>query len=163
MFRRASLATGATACLVAVLISGCGGGTSGATPTAGQPGSPTAHSSTTSQGSSGSSVSKAVLDAYVANAEKGMTSALGSSVRKIYASIHIEAVYPDGIRYVYVFKNAVDPAVGAKVIGKSAPVLRATFRTEVAPEMRKLGIAHPTVTWRYVNPDGSLVWTRTYS
>jgi hypothetical protein len=108
-------------------------------------------------------VSKDTLDSYVASANRGLKAAFGSSLKKVYSSIDIQPVYPDGIRYVYVFKNTVDPTVGAKYIDHTVPVLKSTFSTQVAPEMKKLGIAHPTVTWRYVNPDGSVVWTRTFS
>jgi hypothetical protein len=157
MVRRFSLAAAGAVCAVSVLVSGCGG-TSGTSSDAAQSGS-----ASTPSGSSTGSVPKAVLDAYVAKAKQGMKAAFGGSFKKIYSSIDIQPVYPDGIKYVYVFKNTVDPTLGAKYIDHTAPVLKTTFRTQVAPEMRKLGIAHPTVTWRYVNPDGSLVWTRTFS
>ena len=158
MIRRFSLAAAAAVCAMSVLLSGCGSGSSGTSSDNAQSGSSSAQS-----GSSKGSVPKAVLDAYVANAKQGMKAAFGGSFKKVYSSIDIQPVYPDGIKYVYVFKNTVDPTVGAKYIDHTVPVLKTTFRTQVAPEMKKLGIAHPTVTWRYVNPDGSLVWTRTFS
>jgi hypothetical protein len=157
MVRKLSSAAAAAVCAVSLLLSGCGG-TSGARSDTGGSGPSSAQS-----GSSAGSVPKAVLDAYVSNAKQHMKSAFGGSFKKIYSSIDIQPVYPDGIKYVYVFKNTVDPTVGAKYLDKSVPVLKATFRTQVAPEMKRLGIAHPSVTWRYVDPDGSLVWTRTFS
>jgi hypothetical protein len=72
-----------------------------------------------------------------------------------------DCVYSSGIGYVYTYKNHVDPAQGATYFSKQVPILKATFRTQVAPELKRLGFAHPSVTWTYVTPDCSLIWTHT--
>lgn len=82
---------------------------------------------------------------------------------QVYSSIRIRPVYPSGIEYVYSFKSAVRASRGAKYLDSQVPVLKAIFRTQVGPELRRLGFVHPSATWTYVNPDGSRVWTHTMS
>ena len=90
-----------------------------------------------------------------------MKSSLGASIKNVYSSIRVEPVYSSGINYVYVFRNRVGVSNGIKYLDSQVPLLKAAFRTQVAPEMKRLGFAHPSATWTYVNPDGSLVWTHT--
>lgn len=152
MSRRLSLAAGAAVCVLSVALSGCGGGSSA------HAGS---QSGSTQQGSG--TVSKAALDSYAAKAEQGVKAALSGPYRKIYSSIRVEPAYPDGIRFVYTFTHTVSPSVASQNIGKQASALKTAFTTEVAPELKQLGVAHPSVTWKYLNPDGSVVWQHTYS
>ena len=58
---------------------------------------------------------------------------------------------------------ALDPALAKPQLDKQAPTLRTQARTVVFPEMESLGFASPSVTYTYRNPDGSVVWTRTFS
>jgi hypothetical protein len=153
------MSAAALACATALLLSGCGGGTSAASS-----GTPEAGASTGHADASGTKApSKADLDAYVATVQRGMKSSIGSSVKKVYSSIRTEPVYPSGIKYVYVFKNQVDVSKGAQYLDTQLPLLKAAFRTQVAPEMKRVGFAHPSATWTYVNPDGTLIWTHTVS
>lgn len=110
-----------------------------------------------------STATNADLDAYVASAEKALREMFGGTFRKIYSEIDIVPVYPNGIEYDYTFRAAVDPALAGPQLDRQAPTLRTQARTVVVPEMESMGFASPTVTYTYRNPDGSVVWTRTFS
>ena len=110
-----------------------------------------------------STATDAELDAYVAAAEKALRQMFGDSFKKIYSELNIVPVYPNGIEYDYTFRAAVDPALALPQLDTQAPTLRTQARTVVVPEMERLGFADPTVTYTYRNPDGSVVWTRTFS
>jgi hypothetical protein len=158
MRRRVSLSAAAALCAATVFLSGCGNGSSEAadgTPLTG--GAP----STKTHDNDSSRPSTAKLDAYVGAAERGMKGAVGPSVRRIYSSMRILPVYSSGIKYVYTYKNHVDATRGAAALDKQVPLLKATYRTQVAAELKRLGFAHPSVTWTFLNSDGSLIWTHT--
>jgi hypothetical protein len=108
------------------------------------------------------SPSKALLDEYVAQSQKQLDTQLADAFKNLYSDISIRPSYPSGVEIVYVFKQAVSPSVATDSLNQSAPILRKTFTTLMAPEMKTLGFAHPSATWTYRNPDGSLVWTITY-
>jgi hypothetical protein len=110
-----------------------------------------------------STASHAELDAYVAAAETALRQMFGDSFKKIYSEMDIVPVHPNGIEYDYTFRAAVDPALALPQLDNQAPTLRTQARTVVVPEMERLGFADPTVTYTYRNPDGSVVWTRTFS
>ena len=71
--------------------------------------------------------------------------------------------YPSGIEYIYVFRDAIDVTAGATRLDTQLPLLKAAFRTQVKPEMSRLGFFRPSATWTYVNPDGTVVWSHTLS
>jgi hypothetical protein len=144
--------------MASVVLAGCSGATSGVTSETTQADGPVKHSDASVR----REPSKADLDAYVSAGRRGLKSMLGPSLKKVYSTIQVEPVYPSGIKYVYVFRNQVDVAQAAKQLKTQAPVLKAAFHTQVASEMKRLGFAHPSATWTYMNSDGSLIWTRTF-
>ena len=171
MVRATSLCGTVAAFIASVLLSGCGGGTpavnagtshTAAPATATTPATP-ATPATGADAPGASAPSRADLDTFAATAERGLKSALGPSIKKVYSSIRIEPVYPSGIKYVYVFKKQVRVSKVAKYLDTQVPLLKAAFRTQVAPEMKRLGFAHPSATWSYLNHDGSPIWSRTMS
>lgn len=175
MGRRTSLSGTVAVFTASVLLSGCGGGgttqadagtshsAAPATPATATMSATPATTAAQAEAPSSSAPSKADLDTYAATAERGMKSALGPSIKKVYSSIRIEPVYPSGIKYVYVFKEQVHASKVAKYLDTQVPLLKAAFRTQVAPEMKRLGYAHPSATWTYLNHDGSPIWSRTIS
>ena len=82
---------------------------------------------------------------------------------ELYSEIGIVPVYPNGIEYDYTFRAAVDPATAKRQLALQAPTLRTQARTVIIPEMEQQGFADPTVAFTYRNPDGSVVWSRTFS
>ena len=154
------------------MISGCGASTSGAGSDDAEAEDPAAATTRPDDkddqggtgdksGKGGEAPSRADLDAYVTAGERAMESMLGPGLKKLYESVDIEPVYPDGIEYVYVFKKEVDAVRGSTALKKQTPVLRASSRTQIVPEMKRLGFDDPSVTWTYRNPDGSTIWTLT--
>jgi hypothetical protein len=105
--------------------------------------------------------SKAELKAYVGSAQKQMKATYGDMFDKTYSSMRIEPDYPHGIEYVYVYKRPVDAPRVVDYLETTVPLLKKVVRTQVAPELERLGIAEPTVTWTYRNSDETLIWKRT--
>ena len=99
------------------------------------------------------------LDAYAAAAERALQSMLPANYKEIYSSVRVQPVYPDGIEYVYTYREPVDAAQAAVQIDSQLPLLKAAFRTQIVPEMRQHGWANPSARWSYLNPDGTVVWT----
>lgn len=176
MSRSRSLAAGVAATLVALLVSGCGGdATFTDTPAPiGTPTSSKAEDQDTSaepnasddpggqdEDAEAAGPSKSELKAYVSSAQKQIKATYGDMFDKTYSSMRIEPEYPNGIEYVYVYKRQVDVSRAADYLQTTVPVLKKVVQTQVAPELERLGIAEPTVTWTYRNPDGTLIWQRT--
>lgn len=129
-------------------------------------GSDTAEDTSTSQSSSSEESqggpSQQEFDDFVASAESQMNSTMGDAFKDIYSDIRIESMYPDGITYVYVYKQEVDPDFAVEQLETQIPVLRASFRSQVKPELQnQLGIEDPVVSWRYLQPDETLIWEHT--
>lgn len=166
MMAPASLKAAATVCLASLLLSGCAGGAE--TPAASEQttmsGSKAAPAKKDKKvGATDQAPSKAELKAYAARAERQVTSAFGS-FNGMYSEIRIDPVYPNGIEFVYVLSEFVEvSAATTNYLNTTVPVLRTAFRTQVAPEMEALGVARPKVTYTYLNPDDSLIWTRTFT
>lgn len=105
----------------------------------------------------------AKLDAYAAVARRQFKATYGHSFDKLYSAVRILPVYPGGLKFVYVFQNFVDVATAARHLRTTVPILGAAFTSQVEPQMKQEGFPHPSATWTYLNPDGSLVWSHTAS
>lgn len=79
-----------------------------------------------------------------------------------YSDGYVRAAGPSTFEYVYVYANQVDAAAAQPTFDSYAPTLQSTVDTTVGPSMRRAGIPAPKVTYTYLNPDGSLVWTHTF-
>lgn len=178
MSRRSSWAATCVVAVAAVALSGCGGGSSEEPGTTASAGSATQVSTPATQTSAPDAATsaaatktpaddetpaKAKLDAYVADGRRQVKAAMSDAMRQTYSDVRVEPVYPSGVEFVYVFRKQVDAAVASGQLEKSAPVLDATFDTQIAPEMKAEGLEHPSATWTYLNPDGSRVWRHTAS
>jgi len=105
--------------------------------------------------------SDADLDAYAAKVTRAANKQFGS-FNGMYSEIRVDPVYPNSIEYVYVFAKPVVATAVAMNAAKFKPTLQTMFDTAIAPEMEALGFSDPTATYKYLNPDGSLVWTHTF-
>ena len=170
MVTRASRTTAAAACVAGLVLSGCAGDaeTSTAlertdTTRAAAPAKPAAPAKKDKHADAASRApSKADLNAYIAKARRQVKAAFGS-FNGMYSEVRINPVYPNGMQFVYVYSEFVDVSGGAEYLDTSAPILRKTFVTLIAPEMERIGFARPKATWTYLNPDESLIWTRTFT
>jgi hypothetical protein len=156
VFERCSLNVAAAVVITAAGLSGCAGGTSEVVSDGPKAGS--GHATQTGSAASNRR-SKADLDAYVSAAQRSMRPMLPANFKKIFSSIRVKPVYPDGIEYAYVYRAPVDASQTARYLDTQLPLLKAVFRTQIAPEMKRYGWANPSATWTYSNPDGALVWT----
>jgi hypothetical protein len=170
--KRSSMTAVAVALLATAVLSGCGSDsddssapatTSSPSTTASSSPAATEESDATEESSSAAATGTVDLDTYVAAAQKIVDRGMGS-FDGVYSKISVEAVPPDGIEYVYDFAKAVDVATGKKQIESAAATLKTAYETQIAPEMKaQVGIESPTTTYTYRNPDGTVVWTRTFS
>lgn len=92
-----------------------------------------------------------------------MNSSAQAATKKVYSSMRIEPVYPDGVEYIYVFRNERDVEQARKYFKTQVPVMSTTFNNRIAPEFNRLGFADPSATWTPKNPDGSTIWSRKFS
>jgi hypothetical protein len=106
--------------------------------------------------------SKALLDSYAAQAQTQFESMYGDALKKLFMDITIKPQYPNGLEIVYVYKQAVSPAAARAQIEQGAPVLKQTFESIMAPELKAHGLVNPTATFTYENPDGTVIWSRTF-
>lgn len=161
---RLIVAAGAVACTA--LLAGCQGGngepaSSGDTPSQTISDPPPSSPETTDE-NAGSGSTKADLDAFVAQGRQALKSMMTADMRKTFSSIRIKPDYPSGITYVYVFRKAVDPDTAAKQLDSSAAMLEGTFTQTVGPALESQGFASPRATWTYENPDGTVLWSKTF-
>ena len=79
-----------------------------------------------------------------------------------YESTEIHAVGEDTLEYVYTFAEPQDVALMAEGFESMSGMLEAGADM-VIPEMERNGVVNAKVTYTYLNPDGSLIWSRTYA
>lgn len=159
MRTRIRLLTATALCSVSLLLGGCG---DEPTDTEAATGQSEPSTSSSSRPSAKSSPTRDLAE-YVDQVERVSKSMFGGSMKKIYSSFRVEPDPPAGLEYIYVFKRPVDIPRARQALASQLPVLRASFRTQVAPEMTKQGFEDPTATWTYLNPDGSEVYSHTVS
>jgi hypothetical protein len=99
---------------------------------------------------------------------------LVDSVRPVMASMlksqptfsdaQVNALPPSTMEYRYVYAAAITANLTdvEAYFDSMVPTLQTTVDTQVFPAMVKAGIQAPRVTYTYVNPDGSVVWTHTF-
>lgn len=163
--RRARLMVAALVVGGTTLVAGCQGGDEpkASSSTSQSPSisdSPSESTETESPDSSGPS--NADLDAFVAQGRQALKSMMSADLKKTYSSIKIQPDYPSGITYVYVFRKSLDPDLAAKSLDKSASILQQTFKSSVGPALEAQGFENPTVTWTYLNPDGTTLWSKKF-
>lgn len=106
----------------------------------------------------------AKLKNYAAFLQRGVRKTYGRAFAHTFAAIRVAPVYPSGLKFVYVYQNFVDVPSAVRRLRTTVPVLQASFTSEMEPEMKRMGFSdHPSVTWAYLNPDGSPIWSYTAS
>ena len=106
--------------------------------------------------------SKEDLDAFTTAVEQQVKKQYGT-FNGVYSKISVDPVYPSGIEYVYDYAKPVDAQAAAKQIAASAATLKTSFDTQIAPELESKGFSDPSAKFTYRNPDGTVIWTRTFS
>ena len=95
------------------------------------------------------------------NSQKDM---IMDSAPGMYTDVRGVAEYPSTVIYEYVYAEAVDPSAAEAGFEQLSSTLQELSDSTLLPEMEKAGITdNPQVTYRYLNPNGDLVWEKTYS
>jgi len=89
---------------------------------------------------------------------------LMDSFAGVYDAITIKAVGDYGYELVYTFSEPIDPDLAAASFDLQEDLLRETAISQQIPELVSIGVTdNPTVVYTYLNPDGSVIWTRSFS
>ncbi len=123
----------------------------------------TTTTTTTTTSEAAPSREQAALDKLVASYQPRIPASIASFEGE-YIDIRVESVPPLTLEYVYVYAHNLDPELAAPEFEKYLDVLQKSCDTDVFPAMRKAGvISDPKVRYTYENPDGTLVWSHTFS
>ena len=104
--------------------------------------------------------SSVALDLYVLS-ERAALANMGGL--EMYAGAEVEAVYPSTVKFTYVYAEPIDPATAATYFDTMSSTLEELCTSVVFPAMEQTGVVNPAVTYGYYNPDGSLIWEKTYT
>jgi hypothetical protein len=168
--RRGRLFMAGALSVAALTLSSCNGGDE-ATPnvpaspasTAATPSdSPSPSESPSESASSQGGVSNAALDNVVSQGQKALNSMLTPQLKKVYSDIKLKADYPDGVIYTYVFRDQVPDGTSAQ-LDATSDSFKNIFTSTLVPALKGVGVEHPTATFTFKNPDGSVIWTHKFS
>jgi len=101
------------------------------------------------------------LEELVAEAQ-GSLQAIRDSSSGTYSAVELVAVPPSAVAYVFTYAAPTDPVGAGAYFDSMRPTLQGTADAQVFPAMTAVGIQSPSVTYTYLNPDGSLVWSATF-
>ncbi len=104
----------------------------------------------------------AALDAFVAEQQASIPAVMDASPG-VYSDVAIEGTAPSTIVFSYVYAEAVDVAMAASYLDTMVDTLQAACDAQVFPAMESAGISDPQAVYTYLNPDGSEVWSHTFS
>lgn len=149
MRRTTQSAVGIAACALALVLSGCGGGTTS--------------TGTRDSAAQADDASHQALDAYV-DAERATIPAYLAESPDLYTDVSIEPEYPSGIVFTYVYAEALDQGAAAKYFDNLRDTMQDLCDNQVFPAMEKAGVTGDlSVTYTYANPDGTQLWTGTFT
>lgn len=80
----------------------------------------------------------------------------------IYSDFQILAVQPNGLEYVWVYADYVDPAIAGPAFDTQLETFQTEFDEQVFPVLVDAGIVDPIGRVTYKNADGSVIWTHDF-
>lgn len=104
----------------------------------------------------------AALDEVVATTRPSLAALLKSS-GSTYVDIDVVAVQPATLEYRFTYAETIDPAAVADYFASMVPTLQGVVDAAVGPAMVSAGVRSPKVRYTYLNPDGSTIWTHTFT
>ena len=113
------------------------------------------------KGGARGSAARTRLDAVAAQTQVAMESLLNNGLDAFYSSVRVQPDYPSGFIFTFVLRQKV-PAGAVSQIEAQAAQFQSNFSSTLAPALASKGFANPTATFTFKNPDGSVVWTRTF-
>ena len=108
-----------------------------------------------------SDAANAALDGYVALELKQRDQIL-DTFKDTYSDFTVQPQYPDTVLYTYTYLNELDPAAAGAALEEVASTMQDSADTIIFPAMEAAGVADPKVTFVYLNPDGSEIWSKTF-
>lgn len=102
------------------------------------------------------------LDAFVAEQQAAIPAVMDASPGT-YSEVRIEGVAPSTVVFTYVYAEAVDATAAAEYLDGMVETLQAACDSQVFPAMTDAGLTDPQATYTYLNPDGSEIWTHTFT
>jgi hypothetical protein len=103
----------------------------------------------------------AALEELVSQAQ-GTAATVLATTGDIYSDLDVVAVPPATMECDFTFSTPTDPAAADAYFRSVRPTLQGLADSQFIPSMRTAGITSPRVTFTFLNPDGSLVWTGTF-
>jgi hypothetical protein len=98
----------------------------------------------------------AALDAFVASQQAYIPAILETNPG-MYSGATITAIHPGTVEFGYTYAQAVEPTAAAAGLETMIPTFQTLCDTQVFGTMQAVGITEPSVTYTYLNPDGSLI------
>lgn len=103
----------------------------------------------------------AALDAYVA-LELEQADAVMEAYGDTYSDFAVEPQYPDTVLYTYTYADELDPEAAAAALDEVAATIKDGADSSIFPTMTQLGVVDPKLTFVYLNPDGTVLWSKTF-
>jgi hypothetical protein len=104
----------------------------------------------------------AALDAFVAE-QQAYVPAILETNPGMYSDATITAIHPGTVEFSYTYAEALDPVAAAAGFEAMIPTLQTLCDTQVFGAMQAAGITDPSAVYTYLNPDGSTIWTHTFT
>lgn len=103
------------------------------------------------------------LEDYVA-AVQAQIPELIESFDGMYSEIMFEGFAPGTVQWTYVYSEAVDLAAANEHFESQVPEFQKFFDEQMLGELQRNGITEsPAMTYRYLQPDKSEIWSRTFT
>ena len=101
--------------------------------------------------------------AELVEAERATIPAVMESAPGMYSDVAISAIPPGEVEYLYVYEEALDPAAAAEYFDSMVETFQSLCDEQIFPAMAEAGVtSERRVTYRYLNPDKSLLWEKTF-
>ncbi|MFV0634331.1 hypothetical protein [Demequina sp.] len=98
-----------------------------------------------------------------AQLERDALEQFADSLDALYADVTIETTPPASIEYIYTYSMELDPDAAVEGLESQGSALEELVNSVVFPAMEAQGVTgEKQVTYTYLNPDGSEIWSQTY-
>lgn len=113
-------------------------------------------------GGTAKGLSRSQLDAAVTQANSAIRAQLTPAMKQTFLDVRVDPVYPNGLKFTYVFRKAVPPGTAAQLSSGSGS-FQDQFAANLGPLMEASGVKNASLTFVFENPDGSVIWSRKFT
>ena len=107
-------------------------------------------------------LSRSQLDAVVTQANSAIRAQLTPAMKQTFLDVRVDPVYPNGLKFTYVFRKAVPPGTASQLSSGSGS-FQDQFAANLGPLMEASGVKNASLTFVFENPDGSVIWSRKFT